>query len=135
MSIITQQQPITPPCLPLDKGRLGGVSAGVDSGLSIDIIRSYKQEFYNLYGELITVAMATGCKHLIPDNATSRIISLRLADEIGGSSDIADWMGITAMMLDIQRNAEASDGDCCEIYHRAEYLASRAQAIAQKMRR
>ena len=102
--------------------------------MEFDALRSYKQEFFDLYGELLTVAHDTGCKYLITDRATARVMEVRTAADLTGSDESADWLSLSSVMLSIQREAEESD-DCCEIYHRAAYLASRASVITQKMRR
>jgi hypothetical protein len=99
----------------------------------MDVLSMYKNEFFDVFGELLTVAVDSGDGYLIADDTTRRVMKLRTMAFVDEADSYFEWHCMAVMLLLTQMRAETAGAD--ELYHRAAFLVARAADISKKMRR
>ncbi len=105
---------------------------------AIDVIPLYKEEFFDLYGELLTAilelekkcsfdAVDAFCKRV-----TEKVMQVRTAF-LSGIDTHFEWLSLCTRMILLKRLAEESGYN--EVALRAEMLGLRAMTIAEKVKR
>ena len=135
----TKKQPVGKSCM---DGEICTVTVGLTeegtraSGLSpVDVIREYKEEILDAYGELLTAVteMDGNLFAGFTDAVSAKVFQVRTAFLLDGSDTETDWLDLGLRFLSLQMRA--SKVDCREVYERAGFLVMKVRAIIQKIKR